>query len=270
MQSSTLQFALALIRRAAFAIMALVCSQEMALAQGSTTLNTPGGGLVTVSVSNKGAATLYVAFTVQSGAPGPITWSGCTVTNNQAILTPGPTCTATVPNTAGVSRFCASTQPWPTGQTPNCWNAQRNNQTLIETNFTSGTGCYPTNQASCVWYDISVIPENCTNCDWQTNNCNNAGGVSYNVPVQLACSAAPTFTCQGPVGPIGSYNAQYPTKCGTVLTQPNCVGGPQSCLQAYFFPMFTSGSCPYPSSKPQPNAECLQGNTLVVNFLSGP
>jgi hypothetical protein len=90
------------------------------------------------------------------------------------------------------------------------------------------------------------------------------------VPVQLACSGAATFTCRGPVTSTGT-GAKYPFNCGSPFSQPSCVGGLNAaCLQAYFYPMSTSGACKYPASKPQPIAQCREGETLFVIFLDGP
>jgi hypothetical protein len=180
-------------------------------------------GYVTVVVANKGANTIHVAFTnYTTQQPGPINWGTCaaSVSNNQAAIASGATCTASVPNNVGPSRFCASTTAM---ATPNCNNAQANLQTMIETNFGSGaaSSCYPTSMASCVWYDISLIPSNCTDAAWTQNQCASTGGAAYNLPVALACSAQPTYTCQGPPG-TQYGNSNYPTKCGN----PNgtCVG----------------------------------------------
>jgi hypothetical protein len=220
-------------------------------------------GNVTVVVSNQGANTIYVAFTnyvIQQ--PGQINWGNCaaSVSNNQVAIATGVTCTASVPNNVGPSRFCASTTA---AATPNCNNAQANHQTMIETNFGSGAAstCYPTSMASCVWYDISLIPENCTDTAWAQNQCASTGGAAYNLPVSIACSGQPTFTCQGPPGTTYG-NSNYPTKCGN----PNatCVGNTSSCVNAYFFPMF-SGS---PSTH-QPNSQCPSGASLVITFLAG-
>ena len=159
-------------------------------------------GYVTVVVANKGANTIYVAFTnYATQQPGQINWGNCasSVSNNQVSIASGGTCTASVPNNVGTSRFCASTTAM---ATPNCNNAQANHQTMIETNFGSGAAstCYPTSMASCVWYDISLIPSNCTDAAWAQNQCASTGGAAYNLPVSLACSAQPTYTCQGPPG----------------------------------------------------------------------
>jgi hypothetical protein len=102
---------------------------------------------ISVNVSNNGTNTIYVAFTDYSTQlPGPITWTNCTVVNNQVIIpgaSAGPitTCNALVPATAGITRFCAFTSQVAVGQSPNCNLAQAHNQTNIETNFgTDPTG----------------------------------------------------------------------------------------------------------------------------------
>src|SRR5207342_3548276 len=69
-------------------------------------------GYVTVVVANKGANTIYVAFTnYATQQPGQINWGNCasSVSNNQVSIASGGTCTASVPNNVGTSRFCAST-----------------------------------------------------------------------------------------------------------------------------------------------------------------
>lgn len=253
------RFARQIILSAALAAMALTAHAE----------TYPGAS--TIIVANSGQRPLYIAFSVQPGKPGPVVWSkNCERFNDQVYLPPGESCKATVQSSVGSSRFCAAENPVPPGKTPNCYAAQRDNLTMIETNFTSGNGCDPTNQSSCVWYDISIVPESCTNCEWAANNCNNSGGASYNVPVQLSCNNAMSFMCRGPIGTIGTFGAKYPVNCGTPLNQPACAGGVNAaCVQAYFFPMSTAGACQYPASKPQPIAQCPQKETLVVNFLGG-
>ncbi|WP_395664256.1 hypothetical protein [Methylocella sp.] len=234
------------------AIAAKACDPDLAA-------GAPG---VSVLVANSGAATLYVAFTnYATQKPGPIVWAAnCLrgLVNQQMAIPPGASCAATVPATAGTTRFCASATPVPAGRLPNCNLAQARNQTMVETTFGAGAnGCYPTSMASCVWYDVSVIPQNCTADGWTLNRCANAGGASYNLPVALSCVGQPTYVCQGPRG--GTYgSANYPVKCGN----PNarCVGGGQSCDNAYFFP----------TPIPQPNSQCPAGQVLKINFLAGP
>ena len=104
---------------------------------------------------------------------------------------------------------------------------------MIETTFGAGAaGCYPTSQASCIWYDISLIPSNCTDPRWQAQNyCSNTGGAAYNLPVQLSCQNQPTYTCKGPPG--STYgNSGFPTNCGN----PNatCTGNAE--LRECLFP----------------------------------
>jgi hypothetical protein len=214
-----------------------------------------------VTVTNQGTSTIYVAFTDYSTQqPATVTWTGCTVVNNQVVVPPGgaTTCSAQVPVTVGMTRFCAFTSQVPIGQTPNCNLAQAHNQTMVETNFGTGANgvCFPTTLASCVWYDISVIPQNCTPQAWSTNGCMNTGGASYNLPVSLAASGQVTFTCKGPPN---SANSNYPSNCGVpTMSPPGCVGNSPTCVNAYFFPTPT----------PQPNVEA-QGSTLVIKFLPG-
>ena len=211
---------------------------------------------VTVVVTNKGANTIYVAFTnYTTQAPGQINWGNCasSVSNSQVAIATGATCTASVPATAGLSRFCAATTAM---TTPNCNTAQANHQTMVETNFSAGPACYPTTMASCVWYDISVIPQNCTDSGWTQNQCAGTGGASYNLPVSLACASQPTFTCQGPGNALGS---NYPANCGN--PNASCVGNASNCVNAYFYPMA--------SSSYGPNSQCPAGSSLAITFLAG-
>jgi hypothetical protein len=221
----------------------------------------PSGVDVNVTVTNNGANTIYVAFTNYSTQlPGPITWSNCSVVNNQVVIPgAGTTCNAVVPATAGMTRFCAFTTQVPAGQSPNCNLAQSQNQTMIETNFGTGANgvCYPTTLSSCVWYDLSVISQNCTTSAWTLNYCQNTGGASYNLPVSIASSGEPTYTCQGPPSNVPYGNANYPSNCGNPVA--GCVGNNVSCNNAYFFP----------TPSPQPNSEAQPGQTLVITFLAG-
>jgi hypothetical protein len=217
---------------------------------------------VAVTVTNSGTNTIYVAFTNYSTQlPGQITWTNCTVVNNQVTFPSGnTTCNASVPATAGITRFCAFTSLVPTGQTPNCNLAQAHNQTMVETNFGTGANgvCYPTSLSSCVWYDISVIPQTCTAADWTSNYCANTGGASYNLPVSVASTGEPTYTCKGPPSSTPYGNANYPSNCGNPTA--GCVGNSPSCDNAYFFP----------TPAPQPNSEAQPGQTLAITFLAGP
>jgi hypothetical protein len=144
--------------------------------------------------------------------------------------------------------------------TMDCFNAQANNQTMVETTFQpNGPGCF--NQGNCVWYDISTIPSTCTDALWKQNDCANTGGASYNLPVSLACGGTAYYTCKGPTS--GTYgNSNYPSNCGN----PNsiCLSGP-SCQNAYFYPMFSP-----PENQYQPNRACLGGQVLTITFPSGP
>ena len=228
-------------------------------------LTSTAAAQVNVVIQNQQAQTIYVAFTLGAGqAPGAINWGNCSsyVSNNQAALPPGTTCKTVVPTSSGSSRFCASTSAM---SSPNCYLAQTTHQTMIETNFGTGAqgSCYPTSNTSCVWYDISLIPPNCTDTLWQTQTyCSNTGGAAYNLPVQLSCANQPTYTCQGPTG--STYgNSGYPTNCGNA--QATCVGNGPGCVNAYFHPMFVP-----PYSSYQPNSQCPQGGILNISFLAGP
>ncbi len=226
-----------------------------------------------VEFFNRSPRVLFVAFSVESHLPAQISWTpSCARFNNEVRIAPGERCRASVPFSVGPARFCASEYPSPAGKTANCGPG---NRTIIEANFTSDLGCrlpgeIQSNQKNCTWYDIRVVPPNCTDCDWLSNNCRDAGGPAYNVPVALSCAGAPTFTCRGPIAPVGPYGAKYPAYCGAPYSAPNCVGGLNpTCLQAYFYPMSTSGACKYPTTLPQPNGRCPDGQTLFVTFLEG-
>jgi hypothetical protein len=175
-----------------------------------------------VNIVNNTGKTIYVGFTPQAGSS--ITWgSGCGTPIGKGVTVGIPvdgTCQAAVTNSVASpgSRFCAATSVGSTGL--DCSMAQQNNQTLIEPSFQPAP-CFGNN--SCIWYDISVIPWNCTNSDWASNMCAGTGDASYNLPVSLACSGEPTYTCQGPApstnNPYGS--AKYPINCGN--PNANCV-----------------------------------------------
>ena len=231
------------------------CDTEAVVLGG---INTP---TVSVTVTNSRSEPIFVSFTTQNGLPGPIAWSytgTCSQSGVGVMIAAGTSCAASVATSASTSRFCGSRGSAPA----NCFDAQVNHQTMIETNFEDSTapGCF--NKGSpCVWYDISVIPSFCTDELWAQNQCSNTGGASYNLPVAVACGGTTTFTCQGPVN--ANYGtAMYPSACGN----PNalCVNNTQACVNAYFFPMFTGTP-----SKYQPNVPCLSGQVFGITFLSG-
>jgi hypothetical protein len=200
---------------------------------------------------------LFVGFTADTHKPGPITWgAGCIKYGTGAIIRPHATCSAQVVNNAVPTRFCADTRGVPT----DCFNAQANHQTMIETIFEPATnpGCF--NKGSCVWFDLSVIPSTCTDALWKSDRCAKAGGASYNLPVSLACNGNTVYTCRGPQN--GTYgSANYPSNCGN--PDAICQSGP-NCQNAYFYPMFVP-----PENKYQPNSVCLGGQILTVRFLPG-
>jgi hypothetical protein len=213
-----------------------------------------------VSVTNNRSTPIYVSFTIQNQTPGPITWmtnANCVLSGVGIQIAAGQTCSAYVPPAAGSSRFCAALNAAPA----NCYVAQTNHETMIETNFlpASNGGCF--GQGACVWYDISLIPSNCTDSAWAANECAGTGGASYNLPVQTTCGGTATYTCQGPTSTAwGPEN--YPSNCGN----PNatCTGNSPGCVNAYFFPMF-SGT---PSTH-QPNQGCYGTSVFGITFLSG-
>lgn len=225
-----------------------------------------------VKIANHRSAAVYVSFSNAAQGAGTISWGqgclkpGATAKASYARVRPGTTCVANVASTNGSSRFCAAGKAPPS----NCWEAQANHQTMIETNFepASAPGCF--GGGSCVWYDVSVIPSTCTDEAWRRDQCQGQGGASYNVPVSLSCEgspAMPTYTCRGPK--TTKYGSQmYPSNCGNpygtcaVGTSPNghpCEDG----VAAYFFPMFTP-----PENAYQPNAVCI-ARTLSIDFVSG-
>ncbi len=212
-----------------------------------------------VTITNKRTTPIFVGFTTMDHKPGPITWgAGCTKSGKGARIAAGATCKATVASTAAPSRFCADAKAVPA----DCFKAQQNHQTMEETNFEPSTnaGCF--NKGNCVWFDISVIPQNCTDALWKKNKCASTGGASYNFPVSIACgtSGKATYTCQGPTTTKWG-NSKYPGNCGN--PDATCQSG-KNCQNAYFYPMFYP-----PENKYQPNAVCLSGQTLAVTFLAG-
>jgi hypothetical protein len=219
-----------------------------------------------VSIVNDTGAAIYVGFAPQAGSA--ITWgAGCgkTTTNSTVMLAKNATCSAAVVNSNANpgSRFCAATSLGSTGAL-NCWQAQSHlpHNTLIEPNFllncTFGKVTYPT----CIFYDVSVIPQNCTDNLFNAANgyCKGTGGASYNLPVKVSCPGEPTFTCKGPVATSGSYAATgYPSMCGT--PSASCIGNSPGCVNGYFSP--TNNNPMH-----QPGAYCLR--TLTMTFLAGP
>lgn len=210
-----------------------------------------------VKIVNKQSVPIYVAFTATGGTPGAISWgSGCSKSGSGAKIAAGGTCQASVTADGTSTRFCADTDAVPA----NCFEAQQNHQTMIETNFEPSTngGCF--NQGNCVWFDISLIPSTCTDQLWDENQCAGTGGASYNLPVQVACGSSTVYTCQGPVsGAWGPEN--YPSQCGN--PDSTCQSSP-NCQNAYFYPMFDP-----PENQYQPNTVCTAAQTLTITFLAG-
>ena len=240
-------------------------------------------------IANQTGADIWVGFWSPAST---ITWgSGCqqlAASKTTAKVLKGATCIATVTSTNVRSRFCASK----TAGAVNCSVAQQQHLTVIETNFQPN--CFGT-KSSCIWYDISVIPLNpvqagygyCTDCTWNGNTkdptcklkpknansyCARTGQVAYNLPVQLSCSKQPTYICRGPLSTKGpgsiTYGQAYPSNCGNPNATCAC-GSPgcpkANCVATYFYPMFYP-----PENKYQPNAACPGGQTLAIDFLSGP
>jgi hypothetical protein len=131
-----------------------------------------GGTSSSVNIVNGRNAPIFVGFTTIDHKPGPVTWgNGCTKTGTRAMIANGATCIAMVSSNGVASRFCASLSGVPT----DCFNAQVNHQTMVETNFepASNPGCF--NKGNCVWFDISVIPSTCTDALWKQNQCAGTG-----------------------------------------------------------------------------------------------
>lgn len=218
----------------------------------------PGGETAGVALVNARGTPIFVGFTTIDHKPGPITWgAGCTKSGTGARIAAGATCVARIISNGVGSRFCATSNAVPA----DCFNAQANHQTMIETNFepSSNPGCF--NKGHCVWFDMSVIPSTCTDALWKQNQCADTGGASYNLPVSLACNGNTIYTCRGPSNNTHGP-ANYPSKCGN----PNaiCQSAP-NCQNAYFYPMFVP-----PENKYQPNAVCSSGQVLTIKFLPGP
>ena len=102
-------------------LLPILAPGERAIAARACNLSVPAAANVNVTVTNSGANTIYVAFTNYSTQqPGQITWMNCSVVNNQVVIAGGnTTCNASVPTTAGMTRFCAFTSQVPTGKSPN-------------------------------------------------------------------------------------------------------------------------------------------------------
>ncbi|WP_156964669.1 hypothetical protein [Methylocapsa aurea] len=210
-----------------------------------------------VKIVNLRSAPIFVSFTTSDFKSGPITWgAGCTTSGTGARIAAGATCLATVSSNGMSSRFCAALNQPPA----NCYNAQANHQTMIETIFlpVGAPGCFKT--GNCVWFDISVIPSNCTDALWKRNQCARTGGASYNLPVTLGCSGVTYYACQGPAN--NTYGPEnYPSHCGNPFAA--CESTP-SCQNAYFYPMFDP-----PANKYQPNNYCKGGQVFTITFPSG-
>jgi hypothetical protein len=231
----------------------------------------PGQAL---AIANQRQSAIYV--TCSSGifaATGPctLTWgSGCQ-SNGQsdkgiyAIVAPGTTCQVSVASSTGPSRLCASET---SADVPDCWQAQWNHVTLLETNFTTSE----------VFYDLSIIPLNfgtpgCFNDQWEQDFCNASGQASYNLPVSFGCSLDPAvyFTCQGPASQKWGAMNLYPGTCGNppkALDDPSlCVCG-QACspcnVTTFFYPMAT-----LPEGTKTPVRSCASTGTLEATFLAG-
>lgn len=220
----------------------------------------PGTGLV--KIFNRRPTAIFVGFTTSTHRKNQIAWGkGCTKSGAGVKIAARSVCVARVSNASGSSRFCADLKKAPA----NCYLAQDNHQTMVETLFLPGTdrGCF--GKGDCIWFDISVIPAKCTDALWTANRCAKAGGASYNLPVALACGPALAYACRGPVS--RAYGpAKYPGRCGN--PDASCVSTigkyKAKCVNAYFYPMASP-----PHSAFGPNTACLAGKPLTVEFLPG-
>lgn len=217
-----------------------------------------------MNLVNAGSRAIYVGYT-KGTQWGKITWvqtQGCTAAGNGLVIAPNTTCAAAAALDNAATRFCAAPlqNAGASLTSPNCALAQIYHWTLVETVFQTAAECGKI-PGPCAWYDISVIPANCTDSLWKQNQCNNTGGASYNLPVELSCQGEPTYICRGPTSTLyGPEN--YPSNCGN----PNSYKAvPPVVPQAYFFPMFYS-----PENMHQPNSVCPGGQILTISFLSGP
>ena len=233
-----------------------------------------GGSTQTVQIVNSRGETIHVTCSMgTTAATGPcaLTWgTGCTAAGSgslgiYATVASGSTCQVEVDPSTGPSRLCASDDA---SDIPDCWQAQWNHVTLLETNFTSTE----------VFYDLSVIPLNfgkpgCTDQQWQTDYCNASGQASYNLPLSAGCStdAATDFTCQGPPSSQWGTENMYPGNCGNPPQNPEdpslCVCGqcgPPCNVDAFFYPM-----AELPQGTKTPVRSCAIGGNLVATVLAG-
>lgn len=235
-----------------------------------------GGTLAAQSVAIKNEQATPISITCSEGvfaATGPcaLTWGAGCQANGQsdkgiyAIVAPGTTCEVSVASSTGPSRLCGALTA---ADVPDCWQAQWNHVTLLETNF----------QSSEVFYDVSIIPLNfgkpgCLNEQWEQDFCNASGQASYNLPVSFGCSLDPAiyFTCQGPPSQKWGTMNLYPGNCGDppkALDDPSlCICG-QPCspcnVGAFFYPMAT-----LPEGTKTPVRSCAIPGTLEATFLAG-
>lgn len=252
---------------ALLALTAIGCGSDD---EGGPTLG--GAQSQSVLIKNERSEAIYV--TCSSGitaATGPcsLTWgAGCTAQGQgslgiHASIAAGSSCAVAVNTSTGPSRLCASDS---LTDIPDCWQAQWNHVTLLETNFT----------ASEVFYDISVIPLNfgkagCFNSQWESDYCNSSGQAAYNLPLSVGCSAdAMTyFTCQGPPSAKWGADVMFPGNCGDPPQNPteSCVCGQcaTACnVVAFFYPM-----AGLPEGTQTPVRSCALSNQLVATFLAG-
>ena len=238
--------------------------------EGGPTLG--GTQVQLVQIKNERFETIYVTCSEGiTAATGPcvLAWGdGCTSQGQgslgvHASIAPGATCAVAVAATTGPSRLCAAAS---LAQVPDCWQAQWNHVTLLETNFT----------ASEVFYDISVIPLNfgkpgCFNAQWESDYCNSSGQAAYNFPLSVGCStdAATYFTCQGPPSDKWGAEVMFPGHCGDPPQNPtdSCVCGQCATpcnVVAFFYPM-----AGLPEGTQTPVRSCALSGQLVATFLEG-
>ncbi len=206
-------------------------------------------------------------WTAQS--PCDLTWGqGCTSTGSGALgsyttIAANSECELLVDSSTGCSRLCASENA---ADIPDCWKAQWNKVTLMETNFTRSE----------VFYDISIIPLNwadpmppgCDDNQYSKDYCHSSGPASYNLPVSLKCGSEPGFfTCKGPAQSWATSD-NYPANCGN---PPQTEAATRVCgkhtpcnVTAFFYPM-----AGYAEGTNTPVRACGIQSTFIATILDG-
>ncbi|MGH7789100.1 MAG: hypothetical protein ACRERC_19675 [Candidatus Binatia bacterium] len=258
------------LARLAFALLAITAIGCGSDDEGGTIVG--GAQAQSVQIKNERSETIYLTCSEGiTAATGPcaLTWgAGCTAQGQgslgiHASIAGGSSCAVTVDTSTGPSRLCASDS---LGDIPDCWQAQWNHVTLLETNFTGSE----------VFYDISLIPLNfgkpgCFNQQWESDYCNSSGQAAYNLPLSVGCSTDATtyFICQGPLSDKWGADNMFPGNCGDPPQTPadSCVCGQcaTACnVVAFFYPM-----AGLPEGTQTPVRSCALSSQLVATFLAG-